>query len=91
MPFWPFDGWGVPEKRPVIAEVSSIFRSRHVTPSRVSQILALLQLAPDIQEAILFLPPTERGRDPVTERDLRPIAAKDDASEVVSPQATVML
>jgi hypothetical protein len=40
--------------------------------------MALLQLAPDIQEAILFLPPTEHGRDPVTERDLRPIAAVVD-------------
>jgi hypothetical protein len=37
--------------------------------------MALLQLAPEIQEAILFLPPTSRGRDPITERHLRPIAA----------------
>jgi hypothetical protein len=35
----------------------------------------LLNLAPDIQEEILFLPRTERGCDPVGERDLRPIAA----------------
>ena len=42
----------------------------------VSQIMNLLQLAPDIQEAVLNLPPTESGRDAVTERDLRPIAAK---------------
>ena len=38
----------------------------------------LLCLAPDLQEQILFLPATERGRDPVTERDLRPIAAVAD-------------
>jgi len=38
----------------------------------------LLNLAPDIQEAILFLSPVENGRDPVTERDLRPIAAIPD-------------
>jgi hypothetical protein len=37
--------------------------------------MALLQLAPDIQEAILFLPPTSRGRALITERELRPIAA----------------
>ena len=36
----------------------------------------LLNLAPDIQEAALFLPPTERGRDMVTERDLRTIAGE---------------
>ena len=59
----------------VVADQAELARLGHVSRARVSQILALLQLAPDIQEAILFLPPTERGRDPVTERDLRPIAA----------------
>lgn len=36
----------------------------------------LLNLAPDIQEVILFLPRVEGGRDPVTERDLRAIVAR---------------
>jgi hypothetical protein len=35
----------------------------------------LLQLAPDIQEEILFLPRTVRGRDPLQLRQLQPIAA----------------
>ena len=35
----------------------------------------LLNLAPDIQEAILFLPRTVRGRDPLIVRDLQPIAS----------------
>ena len=35
----------------------------------------LLQLAPDIQEGILFLPPTQSGRDPIREIMIRPIAA----------------
>ena len=30
-------------------------------------------LAPDIQEALLFLPRTERGRDPIRERHIRPL------------------
>ncbi|MCI0361314.1 MAG: hypothetical protein L0211_22760 [Planctomycetaceae bacterium] len=34
----------------------------HVTPARLSQFMKLLLLAPDIQEAILFLAPTTRGR-----------------------------
>ena len=38
----------------------------------------LLNLAPDIQEALLSLSPVETGRDVVTERDLRPIAAIPD-------------
>ena len=32
-------------------------------------------LAPDIQEEILFLPRTVKGRDPIREQDVRPIAA----------------
>ena len=50
-------------------------RLGHVTRARVSQIMSLLQLAPDLQEAILFLPRVERGRDPVVLRDVLPIAA----------------
>jgi len=46
-----------------------------VTRARVTQIMSLLNLAPDIQEAILFLPRVEAGPDPISEHDLRPIAA----------------
>jgi hypothetical protein len=38
----------------------------------------LLCLAPDIQEQILFLPPTERGRDPIHLAQLQPIASTLD-------------
>lgn len=47
-----------------------------VTPARLTQILNLLHLAPDIQEALLFLPPVVVGRDPVTERQLRRVASE---------------
>ncbi len=40
---------------------------------RITQIMNLLHLAPDIQEEILFLPRTVKGRDPIVERDLWPI------------------
>lgn len=50
----------------------------HVSRARMSQIMNLLQLAPDIQEAILHLPLVERGRDPIDEHDVRPIAAEAD-------------
>jgi hypothetical protein len=36
----------------------------------------LLNLAPDIQEAILFLPEVTSGKPSITERHLRPIAAE---------------
>jgi hypothetical protein len=38
----------------------------------------LLYLAPDIQEAVLFLPRTERGRAPVILADLLPLASTLD-------------
>ncbi|MFN0137987.1 MAG: hypothetical protein ACKVS9_17935 [Phycisphaerae bacterium] len=50
----------------------------HITQPRLTQILNLTHLAPDLVEALLFLPRTERGRDPITERDLRHIVAMID-------------
>ena len=58
-----------------VADYADIARLGHVTRARVSQIMNLLCLAPDIQESILFLPHTERGRDPIREHHVRPIAA----------------
>ena len=46
-----------------------------VTRAGISQIASLLHLAPDIQEALLLLPPTLRGRDAILLSDLMPIAA----------------
>jgi len=53
----------------------------HVTRARVTQIMNLLWLAPDLQEEILFLPELTRGRDPVTEHQLREVAAILDWNE----------
>jgi hypothetical protein len=50
----------------------------HVTRSRICQIMNLLSLAPDIQEALLFLPPTLRGHDVIILANLQPIAAAFD-------------
>ena len=44
-----------------------------VTRARMTQIMALLNLAPDIQEEILFLPEVMAGREPVTEPRVRRI------------------
>lgn len=52
---------------------AELARLSHVTRARLTQIMNLLQLAPDIQEAVLHLPRAESGRDAITERDLRPI------------------
>jgi hypothetical protein len=53
---------------------SEIARLGHVSSARICQILNLVYLAPDIQEAVLFLPLTESGRDPVNFADLQSIA-----------------
>jgi hypothetical protein len=61
-----------------VSHYAELARLAQVTRARVSQIMNLLHLAPDIQEAILFLPRTERGRDPIRLRDLQPIAMTAD-------------
>lgn len=58
-----------------ITDQADLARLGNVTRARVTQIMNLLHLAPDIQEEILFLPRTLAGRDPIRERMLRPIAA----------------
>ena len=64
-----------------VAAQADLARLGHVTRARLTQIMNLLQLAPDIQEALLFLPRVERGKDPIQERQMRPIAAVPDWSE----------
>ena len=58
-----------------VRDYADLARLGYVTRARITQIMNLLNLAPDIQEGILFLPRTVKGRDPIRERDVRPIAA----------------
>ncbi len=58
-----------------VRDYADLARLGQVSRARITQIMNLLLLAPDIQEEILFLPRTMKGRDPISERDLRPIAA----------------
>ena len=61
-----------------VRDYAELARLGHVTRARVTQVMNLLQLATNIQEAILFLPRTERGRDPIILRQLQPIASNLD-------------
>lgn len=61
-----------------VKDLAEIARLGQVTRARVTQIMNLLHLAPDVQAEILALPRVESGRDPITERELRPIAAIPD-------------
>ena len=54
-----------------VVDYAELARLAHVSRARITQIMNLLHLAPDIQEDILFLPKTENGRDPIGERDVR--------------------
>ena len=61
-----------------IANYAEIATLGHVTRARVSQVMNLLNLAPDILDAILHLPRTQHGRDPIHLRQLQPIACTFD-------------
>jgi hypothetical protein len=60
----------------VIANYAELARLGRVSRARVAQILNVRWLAPDLQEAVLFLPPTVRGRDAIHLRQLQPVAAE---------------
>jgi len=64
-----------------VRDQADLARIAGVTRARVTQILNLLHLAPDIQEAVLDLPRTLRGRDPISEVALRPIASVPEWSK----------
>jgi hypothetical protein len=65
----------------LIADYATLARLGHVSRARITQIMNLAVLAPDIQETLLFLPPTERGRDPLHLRHLQPLTRIADWGE----------
>jgi len=61
-----------------VKDQAELARLGHVSRARLTQIMNLLYLAPDIQEALLNLPTVESGRDTILLRDLQPIAMEVD-------------
>jgi len=59
-----------------IEDLSHAARVLGLTRARVTQIANLTLLCPTIQEEVLTMPPVTAGRDPITERALRAIAAE---------------
>ncbi len=57
-----------------VADQAELARVGHVTRARLSQIMNLLLLAPDLQETLLFLPPVRSGHDPLKLADLQALA-----------------
>jgi hypothetical protein len=60
-----------------IRDYAELARRGRVTRARITQIMKLLDLAPDIQEQILFLPPIEG----LNERNIRPIVSRINWNE----------
>lgn len=61
-----------------VADYADVARLAQVTRARIAQIVGLACLAPDIIDEVLHLPLVTEGRDPITERDLRPLAVEPD-------------
>jgi len=59
--------------RGLVADRAAVARKLGLTRARVTQLLDLLLLAPDLQAAVLGLEAVD-GREPLTERTLRSVA-----------------
>lgn len=64
-----------------VCDVTELACLGHVTQPRMSQILNLTLLAPDIQEELLFLPRITEGKAAIHEKMLRPISGEVDWSK----------
>lgn len=61
-----------------VADYAELARLANVSRARITQVINLLLLAPDIQEALLFLPPVEKGRDSIKVSQLQKLALQVD-------------
>lgn len=57
-----------------IEDYATVARFGQLSRARISQIIILARLAPEIQEDILFLPKTTKGRDALNTTILGPLA-----------------
>ena len=62
----------------IIHDYASLARLGQVSRARITQIMNLLHLSPEIQEAILFLPPKVQGRAPLLLRQVQPLTHVHD-------------
>ncbi len=64
-----------------ISDYSELAELAQVSRARITQIMNLLLLAPDIQETLLFLQPVKNGRDPHTLMDMQNVALEANWSK----------
>jgi len=65
-------------RRGDVPDMATLARQGQVTRARISQIVGLVLLAPDIQEELLFLPVTGGGRDPISPKLLEALSLTPD-------------
>jgi len=58
-----------------VPDASALARLAHVTQPRMTQILNLTLLAPDLQDELLHLPPVEQGKPEISEKHLRKVCS----------------
>ena len=58
-------------RRGEVRDYADLARLGRITRARATQIMNLLNLSSAIQEKLLFLPRTAKGRDVITEREAR--------------------
>jgi hypothetical protein len=74
-----------------VRDYAELARMGGVSRARISQVMDLLNLAPEIQEAVLLLPRTVAGQDPVTERKVRSVTCELDWSRQRAEAAHTLL
>ena len=60
-------------RKGIATDYADVARLGLVTRARMAQIMNLLNLAPNIQEQIMYLPERTEGRETVAEGNLRPL------------------
>src|SRR5262245_31235332 len=61
-----------------VRDYAELARLGRVSRARITQVMNLLHLAPDLQEEVLFLAPVLKGRDPIHLENLQGLAALVD-------------
>jgi hypothetical protein len=64
--------------RAEVRDYADLARLGYVSRARITQIMNLLHLAPDIQEQLLSLVPNEVVSEPIAERHIRHVASAVD-------------
>lgn len=77
-------------RKGIVRDYADLARLGGLTRARITQIMNLLNLSPKIRERLLCLEGPERGRDGVTEREMRAAAKQVGWAPSFKPACTPM-